>query len=81
MCFAKRVVLLVFCILSGFTAHVYPQQSPDPWAKKTAIITTTGGVQVRVENRVIGKTKELLVWVKKSQGDWIWIHSGEGVEG
>ena len=81
----KLLFAVVFAVASGSLRIGEAAAAGDLWPEKAvtirAIITAADGAQIRVAERVIGKTRGLLVDVKKVQGDWLWIHSAEGLLG
>ena len=81
----KLSFAIVFAVaawnLCTFEAAAVDDLWPENAVLIRAIITAPDGAQLRAGERVIGKTKGLLVDVKKVQGDWLWIHSAEGLQG
>ncbi len=81
----KLSFAIVFAVaawnLCAFEAAAVDDLWPENAVLIRAIITAPDGAQLRAGERVIGKTKGLLVDVKKVQGDWLWIHSAEGLQG
>lgn len=75
------VFAVLACNLGVFEVAAADELWPENAVLIRAIITAPDGAQLRAGERVIGKTKGLLVDVKKVQGDWLWIHSAEGLQG
>ncbi|HVX61940.1 MAG TPA: DUF4384 domain-containing protein [Pirellulales bacterium] len=81
----KPSYAVVFAVAAWNWCAFAAAAADDLWPQNAvvikSIITAPGGAELRVGERIVGKTRDLLVDVRKVQGDWLWIHTGEGIEG
>lgn len=58
-------------------------RGPSHWLSfdQKAIVVAEGETELRDGNQVRGKVKDLVVWVLKRQGQWVFVHTLDGQEG
>jgi tetratricopeptide (TPR) repeat protein len=75
------VFMLLFGALPYHRAAFAQTQSTDPWAGKKAIVTPSREVELREGDKVVGKINAIIVTVKQTQGEWVWVSTLEGNQG